>query len=165
MEGWLDSSCCLMFSLPKGSVRWNNKLMEWRNNSKPISQKISLIFLIHPFISSSFLTGCFSGDNDHIMAIHQRKSRNPIFIYHHVQSVEKSLDMSDQRDYGHNSHLHFHAKISKLHPALMVKSAFSQPGHDSSLNLLAMTGEDQEVENLPIPAANVITVVSSFCLC
>nr|XP_028602791.1 receptor-type tyrosine-protein phosphatase R isoform X3 [Podarcis muralis] len=99
--------------------------------------------------------GCFSGDNDHFLAIHQRMSRKPIFIYHHVQSVEKSLDTSDQKDYGHNSHLSSHGKISKLHPAVIVK-----PAYEPSLNLLAMTGdEDQEVENLPIPAANVITVV------
>ncbi|KAJ7329819.1 hypothetical protein JRQ81_015993 [Phrynocephalus forsythii] len=110
------------------------------------------------------VAGCFSGDNDHIMAIHQRKSRNPIFVYHHVQSVEKSLDMNDQKDYGHNSHLHSHAKISKLHPAVIVKSTFPRPGYDSSLNLLAMTGEDQELENLHIPATNVITVVSALSL-
>ncbi|XP_077194917.1 receptor-type tyrosine-protein phosphatase R isoform X2 [Paroedura picta] len=101
--------------------------------------------------------GCFSGDNDHFLAIHQRKSGKPIFIYHHVQSVEKSLDTSDQGD-GLKSHLPTHAKINKPHPAIILKSTFSRPAYDPSLNLLAMTGEDQEVENLPIPATNVITV-------
>nr|XP_060633443.1 receptor-type tyrosine-protein phosphatase R [Anolis sagrei ordinatus] len=103
--------------------------------------------------------GCFSGDNDHFLAIQQKKSRKPIFIYHHVQSVEKSLDTNDQMDYGPNFYLPSKAKLSKLHSAIMVKSAFSQPAHDPSLSLLAMTdGEDQEVENLSIPPANVITV-------
>lgn len=43
----------------------------------------------------------------------------------------------------------------------MVKSAFVRPAYDPSLNLLAMAGQDLEVENLPIPAANVIVVVST----
>ncbi|XP_053114051.1 receptor-type tyrosine-protein phosphatase R isoform X2 [Hemicordylus capensis] len=102
--------------------------------------------------------GCFSGDNDHFLAIHQRKSGRPIFIYHHVQSVEKSLDTSDQKDLGHNSYLSFHAKSSKSNSAVIMKSTFSRPVYDPSLNLLAVTDEDQEVENLPIPAVNVITV-------
>lgn len=125
------------------------------------------IIIIFKFISVSssllFFTGCFSGDNDHFLAVHQRKSGKPIFIYHHVQSIEKSLDTSDQKDYRLKSHLSSHAKISKLHPAIILKSTFSRPAYDPSLNLLAMTGEDQEVENLPVPATNVITVVSVFC--
>ncbi|KAJ6651436.1 hypothetical protein lerEdw1_021009 [Lerista edwardsae] len=103
-----------------------------------------------------------AGDSDHFLAIHQRMNGKPVFIYHHVQSVEKSLDTSDQKDYGHNSPFSSHAKLSKLHPAIILKSTFSRPAYEPSLNLLAMTGEDQEVENLPVPAANVITVVSVF---
>jgi len=49
-----------------------------------------------------------------------------------------------------------------MHPAIIVKSAFPRPAYDPSLNLLAMTGQDLEVENLPIPATNVIVVVSAF---
>ncbi|KAM3832607.1 receptor-type tyrosine-protein phosphatase R isoform 1-T1 [Vipera latastei] len=102
--------------------------------------------------------GCFSGDSGHFLAVHQRKNWKPMFIYHHVQSIEKSLDTSDQKNYGKKFHLPSHVKIGKLHPAIIVKSAFSRPAFDPSLNLLAMTGEHQEVENLPIPAANVITM-------
>ncbi|XP_038267421.1 receptor-type tyrosine-protein phosphatase R isoform X1 [Dermochelys coriacea] len=102
--------------------------------------------------------GCFSGDNDHFLAIHQRKSGKPVFIYHHVQSVEKSLDTNSQKIYKHNFHSSSYAKISKLHPAIIVKSTFPRPAHDPSLNLLAMTGQEPEVENLPIPASNVIVV-------
>lgn len=87
-----------------------------------------------------------------------------MFIYHRAQSIEKSLDTSDQKYYGKNFHLPSHVKIGKLHPAIIVKSAFSRPAFDPSLNLLAMTGEHQEVENLPIPAANVITMVRTFAL-
>lgn len=52
--------------------------------------------------------------------------------------------------------------MSKLHPAIIVKSAFPRSVYDPSLNLLAMTGQDLEVENLPIPTRNVIIVVSDF---
>lgn len=107
-------------------------------------------------------TGCFSGDNDHFLAIHQQKSGKPVFIYRHVQSVEKSLDTNSQKIYKHNFHSSSYAQISKLHPAIIVKSTFPRPAYDPSLNLLAMTGQEPEVENLPIPASNVIVVVSTF---
>ncbi|XP_029858870.1 receptor-type tyrosine-protein phosphatase R isoform X2 [Harpia harpyja] len=103
-------------------------------------------------------SGCFSGDNDHFLAIHQRKSGKPVFIYHHVQSVEKSLDTDSYKNSKQNFHSSSHSKISKLHPAIIVKSTFPRPAYDPSLNLLAMTGQDLEVENLPIPATNVIVV-------
>ncbi|XP_042648814.1 receptor-type tyrosine-protein phosphatase R isoform X2 [Tyto alba] len=102
--------------------------------------------------------GCFSGDNDHFLAIHQQKSGKPVFIYHHVQSVEKSLDTDSYKNSKQNFHSSSHTKISKLHPAIIVKSTFPRPDYDPSLNLLAMTGQDLEVENLPIPATNVIIV-------
>ncbi|XP_074916024.1 receptor-type tyrosine-protein phosphatase R isoform X3 [Chelonoidis abingdonii] len=102
--------------------------------------------------------GCFSGDSDHFLAIHQRKSGKPVFIYRHVQSVEKSLDSDSQKIYKHNFHSSSHAKISNLHPAIIVKSTFPRPAYDPSLNLLAMTAQEPEVENLPIPATNVIVV-------
>ncbi|KAM6090526.1 receptor-type tyrosine-protein phosphatase R isoform 2-T2 [Theristicus caerulescens] len=102
--------------------------------------------------------GCFSGDNDHFLAIHQRRSGKPVFIYHHVQSVEKSLDTDSYKNSKQNFHSSSHTKISKLHPAIIVKSTFPRPAYDPSLNLLAMTGQDLEVENLPIPARNVIVV-------
>ncbi|XP_069629874.1 receptor-type tyrosine-protein phosphatase R isoform X2 [Haliaeetus albicilla] len=103
-------------------------------------------------------SGCFSGDNDHFLAIHQRKSGKPVFVYHHVQSVEKSLDTDSYKNSKQNFHSSSHSKISKLHPAIIVKSTFPRPAYDPSLNLLAMTGQDLEVENLPIPATNVIVV-------
>lgn len=96
------------------------------------------------------------------MAIHQRKSGKPVFIYHHVESVEKSLDTDSYKDSKQNFHSSSHTKISKLHPAIIVKSAFPRSVYDPSLNLLAMTGQDLEVENRPIPTTNVIIVVSDF---
>uniref|UniRef100_A0A674HDU8 protein-tyrosine-phosphatase n=1 Tax=Taeniopygia guttata TaxID=59729 RepID=A0A674HDU8_TAEGU len=102
--------------------------------------------------------GCFSGDSDHFLAIHQRKSGKPVFIYHHVESVEKSLDTDSYKDSKQNFRSSSHTKISKLHPAIIVKSAFPRSVYDPSLNLLAMTGQDLEVENLPIPTTNVIIV-------
>uniref|UniRef100_A0A672TPI1 protein-tyrosine-phosphatase n=1 Tax=Strigops habroptila TaxID=2489341 RepID=A0A672TPI1_STRHB len=101
---------------------------------------------------------CVSGDNDHFLAIHQRKSGKPVFIYQHVQSVEKSLDTDSYKNSKQNFRSSSHTKINKLHPAIIVKSALPRPAYDPSLNLLAMTGQDLEVENLPIPATNVIVV-------
>ncbi|XP_012575950.1 PREDICTED: receptor-type tyrosine-protein phosphatase R isoform X2 [Condylura cristata] len=98
--------------------------------------------------------GCYSGDSDHLLAIHQ-KSRKPAFIYHHSQDIEKSLDIAPQKIYKHN-YRSSHAQISKRHQ--IVNSAFPRPAYDPSLNLLALAGQDLEVENLPIPAANVIVV-------
>ncbi|XP_075284330.1 receptor-type tyrosine-protein phosphatase R isoform X2 [Opisthocomus hoazin] len=102
--------------------------------------------------------GCFSGDKDHFLTIHQRKSGKPVFIYHHMQNVEKSLDTESYKNSKQKFHSSSHTKISKMHPAIIVKSAFPRPAYDPSLNLLAMTGQDLEVENLPIPATNVIVV-------
>ncbi|XP_074082247.1 receptor-type tyrosine-protein phosphatase R [Macrotis lagotis] len=49
-------------------------------------------------------------------------------------------------------------QANKQHPSIIVKSTFPRPVYDPSLNLLAMTGQDLEVENLPIPEASVIIV-------
>nr|KAF6453611.1 protein tyrosine phosphatase receptor type R [Molossus molossus] len=98
--------------------------------------------------------GCFSGNNDHFLAIH-KKSGKPAFLYHHSQDIEKSLDIAPQKIYKHSSS---EAQISKTHQ--IVNSAFLRPAYDPSLNLLAMAGQDIEVENLPVPAASVIVVVS-----
>ncbi|KAF6121313.1 protein tyrosine phosphatase receptor type R [Phyllostomus discolor] len=97
--------------------------------------------------------GCFSGNNDHFLALHHKKSGKPAFLYHHSQDIEKSLDIAPQKMYKHSSS---EAQISKHHK--IVNSAFPRPAYDSSLNLLAAAGQDLEVENLPIPAANVIVV-------
>ncbi|XP_036856244.2 receptor-type tyrosine-protein phosphatase R isoform X3 [Manis javanica] len=99
--------------------------------------------------------GCFSRNNDHILAI-QQKNGKPAFIYHHSQDIEKSLDIAPQKTYKHSFHSPSEAHISKHHQ--IVDSAFPRPAYDPSLNLLAMAGQDLEVENLPIPAANVIVV-------
>uniref|UniRef100_A0A2K6F7B3 protein-tyrosine-phosphatase n=1 Tax=Propithecus coquereli TaxID=379532 RepID=A0A2K6F7B3_PROCO len=100
--------------------------------------------------------GCFSGNNDHFLAINQKKSGKPIFIYHHSQDIEKSLDIAPRKIYKHSYHSSSEAQVSRRHQ--IVNSAFPRPAYDPSLNLLAMTGQDLEVENLPIPAANVIVV-------
>ncbi|XP_024592910.1 receptor-type tyrosine-protein phosphatase R-like [Neophocaena asiaeorientalis asiaeorientalis] len=100
--------------------------------------------------------GCLSRNNDHFLAIHQKKSGKPAFIYHHSQDIEKSLDIAPQDIQKHSYHSSSEAQISKRHQ--IVNSAFPRPAYDPSLNLLAMAGQDLEVENLPIPAANVIVV-------
>ncbi|XP_008053599.1 receptor-type tyrosine-protein phosphatase R-like, partial [Carlito syrichta] len=99
--------------------------------------------------------GCFSGNNDHFLAINQ-KSGKPVFIYHHSQDTEKSLDMAPQKIYKHSYHSSSEVQARKHHQ--IVNSAIPRPAYDPSLNLLAVTGQDIEVENLPIPAANVIVV-------
>ncbi|XP_008255008.3 receptor-type tyrosine-protein phosphatase R isoform X1 [Oryctolagus cuniculus] len=100
--------------------------------------------------------GSFSGNNDPFLAIHQKKVGKPIFIYHHSQDIEKSLEIAPQKIYKHSYHASSEAQIRKRHQ--MVNSAFPRPAYDPSLNLLAVSGQDPEVENLPVPAANVIVV-------
>uniref|UniRef100_A0A8C9P4X8 protein-tyrosine-phosphatase n=5 Tax=Marmotini TaxID=337730 RepID=A0A8C9P4X8_SPEDA len=100
--------------------------------------------------------GCFSGNNDHFGAIHQKKSGKPVFIYHRSQDIEKSLDITPQKIYKHSYPSSSETQIGKRHH--IVNSAFPRPAYDPSLNLLAVAGQDLEVENLPIPAANVIVV-------
>ncbi|XP_058415172.1 receptor-type tyrosine-protein phosphatase R [Diceros bicornis minor] len=99
--------------------------------------------------------GCFSG-NDHFLEIHQKKSGKSAFVYHHAQDIEKSLDVAPQKIYKHSYHSSSKAQISKRHQ--IVNSAYPRPADDPSLNLLALAGQDLEVENLPVPAANVIVV-------
>ncbi|XP_014401700.1 PREDICTED: receptor-type tyrosine-protein phosphatase R-like isoform X2 [Myotis brandtii] len=111
------------------------------------------------FIWMAILLRCFSGNNDHILAIHHKRSGKPAFLYHHSQDIEKSLDIAPQKIYKHSSS---EAQINKNHQ--IVKSAFLRPAYDPSLNLLAVAGQDLEVENLPIPAANVIVVESENCI-
>lgn len=103
------------------------------------------------------LSGSLSRNNDHFLAIRQ-KSGKPAFIYHHSQDIEKSLDIAPQKTYKHNYHSSSEAQLGKHHQ--IVNSAFPKPAYDTSLNLLAMAGQDLEVENRPVPAANVIVVVS-----
>uniref|UniRef100_A0A8C6GPJ9 protein-tyrosine-phosphatase n=1 Tax=Mus spicilegus TaxID=10103 RepID=A0A8C6GPJ9_MUSSI len=99
--------------------------------------------------------GCFSRNNDHFLAIRQKKSWKPVFIYDHSQDIKKSLDTA-QEAYKHNYHSPSEVQISKHHQ--IINSAFPRPAYDPSLNLLAESDQDLEIENLPIPAANVIVV-------
>ncbi|XP_077631390.1 receptor-type tyrosine-protein phosphatase R-like [Crocuta crocuta] len=112
------------------------------------------IFIIHLPIH---VQGCFSGNNDQLLAIRQ-KSGKPAFTFYHSQDIQKSLDIAPQKMYKHSYHSSSKAQINKNHQ--IVNSAFPRPAYDPSLNLLAMAGQDLEVENLPIPAANVIVVIS-----
>lgn len=81
-----------------------------------------------------------------------------MFIYDHSQDIKKSLDIA-QEAYKHNYPAPSEVQISKRHQ--IIDSAFPRPAYDPSLNLLAASGQDLEIENLPIPAANVIVVVST----
>ncbi|XP_041529718.1 receptor-type tyrosine-protein phosphatase R isoform X2 [Microtus oregoni] len=99
--------------------------------------------------------GCSSGNNDHFLAIRQKKSWKPVFIYRHSQDIEKSLDIA-QEAYKHSYHSPSEVQISKRHQ--IVNSAFPRPAYDPSLNLLAASGQDLEIENLPVPAADVIVM-------
>ncbi|XP_055482049.1 receptor-type tyrosine-protein phosphatase R isoform X2 [Psammomys obesus] len=96
---------------------------------------------------------CSWGNNDHFLDSRQKKSWKPVFIYHHSQDIEKSLDIAQE---AYNYHSPSEVQITKRHQ--IVNSAFPRPAYDPSLNLLAVSGQDLEIENLPIPAANVIVV-------
>lgn len=121
--------------------------------------QIFLLILLNKVFDFCFcffpLSGCFSGNSDHFLAIHHKKSGKPAFIYHHSQDIEKSLDIAPVKIYKHSSS---EAQIGKHHQ--IVNSPFPRPASETSLNLLAVAGQDLKVENLPIPAANVIVVVS-----
>ncbi|XP_063783536.1 receptor-type tyrosine-protein phosphatase R isoform X1 [Pseudophryne corroboree] len=102
---------------------------------------------------------CFSGDNDHFLAIRDRKSGKPKFIYSHVHGIRKSLDLERQKMPEYNFHSPTNIKVSKFIPGLLVKSSFPQSPHDQALNLLASEDPNIEVENRPIPQASVILVI------
>nr|DBA31129.1 TPA: hypothetical protein GDO54_007029 [Pyxicephalus adspersus] len=102
---------------------------------------------------------CFSGDNDHFLAIRERKNWKSRFIYSHVQSIEKSLDLERQKMPEHKFHSPANQKGSKLFPAFYMKSAFPRSSHNQALNLLASEDPDVEIENLPIPESCVILVM------
>ncbi|XP_053439605.1 receptor-type tyrosine-protein phosphatase R isoform X2 [Nycticebus coucang] len=99
--------------------------------------------------------GCFSGHNDHLLAINQ-KSGKPTFVYHHSRGIKKSLAIAPQKIYRHGHPSSSETQASTRHH--IVNSAFPRPEYEPSLDLLAMAGQDLEVENLPIPATNVIVV-------
>lgn len=101
---------------------------------------------------------CFSGDSDHFLAIHQRKSERPLFIYHRVQNIEKSLKSGHVAMNNQNSHPRFHSKMKMLHPGVIAKSTFPRSAYDPSLNLLAVNNEGSEIEELSVPEASVIVV-------
>ncbi|KAL6032257.1 hypothetical protein STEG23_034519 [Scotinomys teguina] len=101
---------------------------------------------------------CSLGNSDHFLAIHQKKNWKPAFIHRHSQDIEKSLEIA-QEAYKQNYHSPAEVQISKRHQ--IVNSAFPRPAYDPSLDLLAVSGQELQIENLPIPAANVIVVVST----
>ncbi|XP_040265842.1 receptor-type tyrosine-protein phosphatase R [Bufo bufo] len=102
---------------------------------------------------------CFSGDHDHILAVREKRTWKPRFIYSHVQSIEKSLDLERQKKPEHNFHSSAHLKISKYIEPKFVSSAFPRSTHDQPLNLLASEDRDVQVENLPVPQSSVILVM------
>ncbi|KAM4748127.1 receptor-type tyrosine-protein phosphatase R isoform 2-T2 [Rhinophrynus dorsalis] len=102
---------------------------------------------------------CFSGDNDHFLAINHRRIGKPRFFYRQVQNIEKSLDLERQKMPAYNFHSPSNPKVSTLIPAVFDKSAFPRMAHNQALNLLAANDPDVEVENLQIPQANVILVM------
>ncbi|XP_066580464.1 receptor-type tyrosine-protein phosphatase R [Amia ocellicauda] len=104
------------------------------------------------------IAGCFSGDNDHFLAIHRRKSERPILIYRHVEDIEKGAGM-EAMDKQNIFHSPSHARISKLRPGMMVKSRFPDATDDQTISLLARTDHDLQVENAPVSARHLVTMV------
>ncbi|MBN3302455.1 PTPRR phosphatase, partial [Amia calva] len=104
------------------------------------------------------IAGCFSGDNDNFLAIHRRKSERPILIYRHVEDIEKGAGM-EAMDKQNIFHSPSHARISKLRPGMMVKSRFPDATDDQTISLLARTDHDLQVENAPVSARHLVTMV------
>ncbi|KAG8439680.1 hypothetical protein GDO86_005744 [Hymenochirus boettgeri] len=111
------------------------------------------------FLLFTHVTECFSGDNDPFLDVYQRKSGKPMFIYTHVQSIEKSLDLERRMISDHNFHTPVHHHAGKYFPELYAKSAFPRSPNNQAMNLLAPSDPDVEVEEQPIPQANVILVM------
>nr|XP_006013571.1 PREDICTED: receptor-type tyrosine-protein phosphatase R-like [Latimeria chalumnae] len=102
------------------------------------------------------LAGCFSGDKDHYLAVHRSRNGEPVFFYH--QDMDESPDIASlkmHKSYFHSPSL---ARISKLHPAMIIKSTYPRASRDRSLNFLVRTEQDLEIENLHVPAADLIIV-------
>ncbi|KAM7328178.1 hypothetical protein ACRRTK_012270 [Alexandromys fortis] len=122
----------------------------------------ALCLLLNLHAAGFDLVAQFAGERPDILldgalstAAATSKSWKPVFIYRHSQDIEKSLDIA-QEAYKHSYHSPSEVQISKRHQ--IVNSAFPRPAYDPSLNLLAASGQDLEIENLPIPAANVIVM-------
>ncbi|XP_041114158.1 receptor-type tyrosine-protein phosphatase R-like isoform X1 [Polyodon spathula] len=93
------------------------------------------------------IVGCFSGDQDDFFMIHQQRSERPLVFYPPAEEgIEKSVELDGQRNLFHSLS---HARISKLRPAMIVKSTFPQASHDQSISLLATIDQDLEIENKP----------------
>ncbi|XP_053572760.1 receptor-type tyrosine-protein phosphatase R [Bombina bombina] len=111
------------------------------------------------FLLISQTAESFSGDHAQFLTIHQRRTGKLRLPFSHAQDIEKSIDLGREK----MPDIHFfspsHLKVTKFIPAAFVRSDFPRSTHDQPLNLLASNDPDVEVENLPIPRANVILVM------
>ncbi|MGH0136438.1 UNVERIFIED_CONTAM: hypothetical protein FKN15_049907 [Acipenser sinensis] len=82
------------------------------------------------------IAGCFSGDQDDFLTIHQRRSERPLVFYPPAEEgIEKSVELDGLGVQRNLFHSLSHARISKLRPAMIVKSTFPQASHDQSISL------------------------------
>lgn len=87
----------------------------------------------------------------------------PAFIYHQLQSIDKSVDLTGvemQRSRISEPLLSKYIDRGRPHPAMIVKSTLPRVSSDRSTH--SVTNDDQwsEIENLPIPEEDLVSVVS-----
>ncbi|MGH0136047.1 UNVERIFIED_CONTAM: hypothetical protein FKN15_060025, partial [Acipenser sinensis] len=104
-------------------------------------------------------SGCFSGDQDGFLTIHQRRSERPLVFYPPAEEgIEKNVELDGLGVQRNLFHSLSHARISKVRPAMIVKSTFPQASHDQSISLLARIDQDLEIENEPVSDEDMIIV-------
>ncbi|XP_067855537.1 receptor-type tyrosine-protein phosphatase R-like [Heptranchias perlo] len=123
-----------------------------------------LCFLVVCALLRLQTAGCFSGDHEHFKTRSQRKSVSSgksVIIYHHVQSIDKSVDLSDIEMQRSRINMPLFSKYtdrSRPHPAMIVKSTFPRVSNERSIHFIANDDQRLEIENLPIPEGDLISV-------
>lgn len=95
---------------------------------------------------SLYLTGGFSGDHGNDL-IYRRVDR---------EGHEMTFDL----DTGAWRRSQSHARMAKLMPAALMESRFRQAPRRHGVSLLAQTDHEVHIENAPVSARHIVTVVS-----
>ncbi|XP_032894062.1 receptor-type tyrosine-protein phosphatase R [Amblyraja radiata] len=108
--------------------------------------------------------GCLPEDHEHFETRGRKmpfSGGKPAFIYHQIQSIDKSVDLTGvemQRSRFSEPLLSKYIDRGRPHPAMIVKSTLPRVSSDRSTH--SVTNDDQwsEIENLPIPEEDLVSV-------
>ncbi|XP_039615845.1 receptor-type tyrosine-protein phosphatase R [Polypterus senegalus] len=118
----------------------------------------------HVFVAALYMLahlrtiGCFSGDDDPFGTVHQHEPKKPFIFYQDTEDSDGGLGLDDIDKLKNIFHSASTARINKLRPELFLKTSFRKAANVPTVNLLARTDEDLEVENVPLPSRDVIVV-------